>query len=61
MPCLDGEVILGVDSHADFHAAVLIDPLARVVANRHRPRDASRPPSAGGLGARAWHVAMRRR
>jgi hypothetical protein len=28
MPSLDGEVILGVDTHADFHAAVLLDPLA---------------------------------
>jgi transposase len=37
MPCLDGEVILGVDTHADFHAAVLIDPLARVLASRMVP------------------------
>ena len=37
MPCLDGEVILGVDTHADFHAAVLVDPLARVVASRIVP------------------------
>jgi transposase len=37
MPCLDGEVILGVDTHADFHAAVLLDPLARIVATRTVP------------------------
>src|SRR3954470_22190407 len=30
--CLAGEVILGVDTHRDTHAAVLIDPLGRVVA-----------------------------
>lgn len=37
MPCLDGEVILGVDTHADFHAAVLVDLLARTVATRTVP------------------------
>ncbi len=30
--CLEGEVILGVDTHLDTHAAVLIDPLGRLVA-----------------------------
>src|SRR3954468_4685638 len=30
--CLQGEVILGVDTHRDTHAAVLVDPLGRVVA-----------------------------
>jgi transposase len=30
--CLQGEVILGVDTHRDTHAAVLIDPLGRLVA-----------------------------
>jgi transposase len=34
MPCLDGEVILGVDTHADTHAAVLLDLLGRPVASR---------------------------
>jgi transposase len=37
MPCLNGEVILGVDTHADFHAAVLLDALARTVASRTVP------------------------
>jgi transposase len=30
--CLEGEVILGVDTHRDTHAAVLIDPLGRLLA-----------------------------
>src|SRR3954464_2681884 len=30
--CLQGEVILGVDTHRDTHAAVLVDPLGRAVA-----------------------------
>lgn len=30
--CLPGEVILGVDTHRDTHAAALIDPLGRFVA-----------------------------
>src|SRR4051812_15555322 len=30
--CLPGEGILGVDAHRDTHAAVLVDPLGRVVA-----------------------------
>ncbi len=30
--CLEGEVILGVDTHRDTHAAVLVDPLGRLVA-----------------------------
>jgi hypothetical protein len=30
--CLQGEVILGADTHRDTHAAVLIDPLGRLVA-----------------------------
>lgn len=34
MPCLDGEVILGVDTHADTHAAVRLDLLNRPVATR---------------------------
>src|SRR3954451_25473040 len=40
MPCLDGEVILGVDTHAEFHAAVLLDLLARTVASRTVPATA---------------------
>jgi transposase len=31
--CLPGEVILGVDTHRDTHAAVLVDPLGRLVAS----------------------------
>ena len=31
MPCLEGEVILGVDTHRDTHAAVLVDLLGRLV------------------------------
>ena len=27
MSCLEGEVILGVDTHRDTHAVVLVDPL----------------------------------
>lgn len=34
MPCLDGEVILGVDTHADTHTAALIDALGRTLAAR---------------------------
>ena len=30
--CLEGEVILGVDTHRDLHAAALVDPLGRLVA-----------------------------
>lgn len=30
--CLEGEVILGVDTHRDTHAAVLVDALGRLVA-----------------------------
>jgi transposase len=30
--CLEGEVILGVDTHRDTHAVVLIDALGRLVA-----------------------------
>src|SRR3954454_10723199 len=30
--CLEGEVILGVDTHRDTHAGVLIDPLGRLLA-----------------------------
>jgi transposase len=30
--CLQGEVILGVDTHRDMHAAVLVDPLGRLLA-----------------------------
>jgi len=32
MPCLPAEVILGVDTHRDTHAVVLIDLLGRLVA-----------------------------
>jgi hypothetical protein len=36
--CLEGEVILGVDTHRDTHAAVLIDPLGRLLATERRSR-----------------------
>jgi hypothetical protein len=36
--CLEGEVILGVDTHRDTHAAVLIDPLGRLLATRRSRR-----------------------
>ena len=42
MPCLPVEVILGVDTHRDTHAVVLIDLLGRLVATRR-----SRPPGRG--------------
>jgi transposase len=35
--CLEGEVILGVDTHRDTHAAVLIDRLGRLVASQTFP------------------------
>lgn len=37
MPCLDGEVILGVDTHRDAHAAVLVDRLGRLIASQTFP------------------------
>jgi transposase len=49
MPCLEGEVILGVDTHRDTHAVVLVDPLGRLVASK------SFPTTRGGLRALiAW-------
>src|SRR5215204_5130762 len=32
MPCLEGEVILGVDTHRDTHAAALVDLLGRLIS-----------------------------
>ena len=37
MPCLPAEVILGVDTHRDIHAAVLIDLLGRFIEARAFP------------------------
>ena len=37
LPCLPAEVILGVDTHRDTHAAVLVDHLGRFVAGRTFP------------------------
>jgi transposase len=37
MPCLTVEVILGVDTHRDTHAVVLIDLLGRLVATETFP------------------------
>jgi transposase len=58
MPCLDGEVILGVDTHADSHAAALVDLLGRPVAARAVPATAS-----GNRALLAWarqHGTLRR-
>jgi len=40
MSCLDGEVILGVDTHLKSHAAALVDPLGRLVASASFPSTA---------------------
>src|SRR2546430_15137981 len=37
MPCLPTEVILGVDTHRDVHAAALVDELGRLVASETFP------------------------
>ena len=37
MPCLPAEVILGVDTHRDTHAAALVDTLGRFVAAQSFP------------------------
>ncbi len=37
MPCLPAEVILGVDTHRDVHAAALVDELGRFVASETFP------------------------
>ncbi len=37
MPCIGGEVILGVDTHAETHTAALADPLGRVLATTTVP------------------------
>jgi transposase len=37
MPCIDGEVILGVDTHLDTHTAALVDPLGRALATTTVP------------------------
>lgn len=37
MPCIDGEVILGVDTHADSHTAALVDALGRTLATTTVP------------------------
>ena len=34
MPQLDGEVILGVDTHEREHVAALIDPVGRLIGTR---------------------------
>jgi transposase len=31
MPCIDGEVILGVDTHVETHTAALVNPLGRTL------------------------------
>ncbi|MGA2010299.1 MAG: transposase, partial [Solirubrobacteraceae bacterium] len=37
MPCLPAEVILGVDTHRDTHAAALVDTLGQFVAAQSFP------------------------
>jgi transposase len=37
MPCIDGEVILGVDTHAETHTAALADPIGRTLATTTVP------------------------
>ncbi len=37
MPHLDGEVILGVDTHEREHVAALIDPVGRLIGTRAFP------------------------
>lgn len=37
MPCLPAEVILGVDTHRDVHAAALVDELGRLIASEIFP------------------------
>ncbi len=49
MPCLDGEVILGVDTHLDTHTAALIDLVGRTIATRTVPAT-----GRGGLALLAW-------
>ena len=41
MPCIDGEVILGVDTHANTHTAALVDPIARKLATTTVPAEAA--------------------
>jgi transposase len=37
MPCIVGEVILGVDTHTETHTAALLDPLGRTLATTTVP------------------------
>jgi transposase len=58
MPCLDGEVILGVDTHLDSHTAAVIDLLGRTRATRTVPATAR-----GNRALLAWarqHGTVRR-
>jgi transposase len=58
MPCLESEVILGVDTHADTHTAVLLDLVGRVIATETVPASAR-----GNRALVAWarrHGTLRR-
>ena len=61
MPCLEGDVILGVDTHRDTHAAVLVDMLGRLVAAETFRGDPSRAPGADHVGPAPRHDPPRRR
>ncbi len=55
MPCLDGEVILGVDTHRDVHAAVLVDRLGCLIASQTFPTTRSGAQGADRVGAAPRH------
>ena len=59
--CLEGEVILGVDTHRDMHAAALVDPLGRAWSRRTVPRRRARRSGADRVGPGPRHAAPRRR
>jgi len=50
MPCLPAEVMLGVDTHRDTHAAVLVDLLGRLVAGETFPTKLAAPRLLGEPG-----------
>jgi hypothetical protein len=58
MPCLDGEVVHGVDTHADTHTAALVDALGRTLATRMIP--ANRRGSRALLAWARRHGTLRR-
>lgn len=59
MPCLEGEVILGVDTHRDTHAAALIDSVGQFIAAETFPRaGAVSAPSSSGAASAAPFVGL---